>query len=224
MKKNTIMMASLIFLILLIIIGTGMNPPLANNNLIRLHVIANSDSDEDQELKYQVRDQLLLSFGDIFRDAQTIGEARNLINESLDDLKGIASREINRQGFDYPVDASLGIASFPTKVYGDLVYPAGEYEALRVVIGEGSGANWWCVMFPPLCFVDVSSGVVSEDISEEIDEESIEVTSVDENTDDEEKTQDDESTTDNEEKTVVYTFKLAQWWKNFRAWVSNLFA
>ncbi|NLB42728.1 MAG: stage II sporulation protein R [Clostridiales bacterium] len=224
MKKNTIMMASLIFLILLIIIGTGMNPPLANNNLIRLHVTANSDSDEDQELKYQVRDQLLLSFGDIFRDAQTIGEARNLINESLDDLKGIASREINRQGFDYPVDASLGIASFPTKVYGDLVYPAGEYEALRVVIGEGSGANWWCVMFPPLCFVDVSSGVVSEDISEEIDEESIEVTSVDENTDDEEKTQDDESTTDNEEKTVVYTFKLAQWWKNFRAWVSNLFA
>jgi stage II sporulation protein R len=217
-------MASLIFLILVIIIATGMNPPLASNNLIRLHVIANSDSDEDQELKYQVRDQLLLSFGDIFRDAQTIGEARNLINESLDDLKGIASREINRQGFDYPVDASLGIASFPTKVYGDLVYPAGEYEALRVVIGEGSGANWWCVMFPPLCFVDVSSGVVSEDISEEIDEESIEVTSVDENTDDEEKTQDDESTTDNEEKTVVYTFKLAQWWKNFRAWVSNLFA
>ena len=224
MKKNTIMMASLIFLILLIIIGTGMNPPLANNNLIRLHVIANSDSDEDQELKYQVRDQLLLSFENIFRDAQTIGEARNLINESLDDLKGIASKEINNQGFDYPVDASLGIASFPTKVYGDLVYPAGEYEALRVVIGEGSGANWWCVMFPPLCFVDVSSGVVSEDISEEIDEESIEVTSVDENTDDEEKTQDDESTTDNEEKTVVYTFKLAQWWKNFRAWVSNLFA
>ena len=89
MKKNTLMMASLIFLILVIIIATGMNPPLASNNLIRLHVIANSDSDEDQELKYQVRDQLLLSFGDIFRDAKTIGEARNLINANLDDLKGL---------------------------------------------------------------------------------------------------------------------------------------
>mgnify|MGYP000970303978 CR=1 FL=1 len=220
MKKNTIMMASLIFLILLIIIGTGMNPPLANNNLIRLHVIANSDSDEDQELKYQVRDQLLLSFENIFRDAQTIGEARNLINESLDDLKGIASKEINNQGFDYPVDASLGIASFPTKVYGDLVYPAGEYEALRVVIGEGSGANWWCVMFPPLCFVDVSSGVVSESETEESTDE----TSVDVSVDEEDETPVDLNILDNEEKTVVYTFKLAQVWKKFRGWISNLFA
>ncbi len=220
MKKNTLMMASLIFLILVIIIGTGMNPPLASNSLIRLHVIANSDSDEDQELKYQVRDQLLISFGDIFRDAKTIEEARNLINGNLDDLKDIASREINRQGFDYPVDASLGAASFPTKVYGDLVYPAGEYEALRVVIGEGSGANWWCVMFPPLCFVDVSSGVVSENETEE----SIEETSVDVGIDDEENTSVDTSTAGNDEKTVIYTFKLAQWWKNFRGWISNLFA
>jgi stage II sporulation protein R len=208
MKKNILMMASLIFLLMVITISAVMNPPSDNKNLIRLHVIANSDSHEDQELKYQVRDQLLSSFEDIFQEAQTIGEARALINGNLDDLEGIALKEIKRQGFDYPVKASLGTASFPTKAYGDLVYPAGEYEALRVVIGEGSGANWWCVMFPPLCFVDVSSGVVSED----------------EGNDNLKETSEDISTADNEEKTVVYTFKIGQWWKEIRDWFSNLFA
>ena len=144
------------------------------------------------------------------------------------------------------MDASLGTASFPTKVYGDLVYPAGEYEALRVVIGEGSGANWWCVMFPPLCFVDVSSGVVSESetvestdktsadvstsagektpIDDSVDETAVDVSTGDISTDDEVKPPVDDITADNEEKTVVYTFKIAQVWEKFRDWISNLFA
>ncbi|MDD2502546.1 MAG: stage II sporulation protein R [Clostridia bacterium] len=208
MKKNKQMLTVIIFLILITAISTSMNSALESNNLIRLHVIANSDSPKDQALKYKVRDQLLLSFGDELNNAKTINDARNLINANLDKFKEIASKEVKKQGYEYPVEASLGVSRFPTRVYGDLVYPAGDYEALRLVIGEGSGANWWCVMFPPLCFVDVSSGVVSEgEMDEDIPGES-----------------EKNVTTDQDDKTIVYTFKLAQWWNSFRDWISGLFA
>ena len=183
---------------------SGIHQPAEGDNLIRLHVIANSDSPEDQALKLQVRDRLLLTFGEAFREVRSMEQARDIIEANLAELEQTAYAEINSQGFSYPVEAQLGIYPFPTRVYGDLVYPAGDYEALRVVIGEGQGANWWCVMFPPLCFVDVSSGVAKQPEQDNPDEvEQI-------------------SSSIGEENTVVYTFKAAQLWKSFREWICSL--
>lgn len=139
------------------------------DELIRLHVIANSDSPEDQALKLKVRDQLLLNFGKDFSENQTMEQARETIEANLSELEKVALHEIKRQGYNYPVKAQLGVWPFPTRVYGDEVYPAGEYEALRLVIGEGKGANWWCVMFPPLCFVDETYNIVDEDGEEKLE-------------------------------------------------------
>jgi stage II sporulation protein R len=166
-------------------------------------VIANSDSPEDQALKLQVRDRLLLTFGETFREVRSMEEARGIIQANLAALEQTACVEIENQGFSYPVEAKLGIYPFPTRVYGDLVYPAGNYEALRVVIGEGKGANWWCVMFPPLCFVDVSSGAAKQPQQENPKEADLSSPSI------------------GEENTIVYTFKAAQLWKSFREWIGS---
>jgi stage II sporulation protein R len=187
---------------------SGMSQALERSDLIRLHVIANSDSPEDQALKLRVRDHLLSAFGEIFQDARNISQAKALIKESLDNLELEAQAEIQRQGYNYPVKAQLGIFPFPTKAYGDMVYPAGRYEALRVVIGQGTGANWWCVMFPPLCFVDVSSGVARRPL-ENTEGQNTKKTSV-------------SNPDKQEETTVVYTFKLAEWWQSIKAWLGRI--
>ena len=175
------------------------------DELIRLHVIANSDSPEDQALKLKVRDQLLLNFGKDFSETQTMEQARETIEANLSELEKVALHEIKRQGYNYPVKAQLGVWPFPTRVYGDEVYPAGEYEALRIVIGEGKGANWWCVMFPPLCFVDVSSSTAERPEPDDLYQ-----------------TEQKESVTE-EQETIVYTFKAVELWKSFKEWVDNIF-
>lgn len=129
--------AAAIIVALIISSFTGVIQNDNTDNLIRLHVIANSDSPEDQELKLHVRDRLLLAFGEKFRDVQTLEEARKAIEASLPELEKTALAEIRERGYSYNVKAQLGIFPFPTRVYGDVVYPAGNYEALRLVIGEG---------------------------------------------------------------------------------------
>ena len=123
-------------------------------SVIRLHVIANSDSDSDQALKLKVRDRIIKETQGIFDSQSTIYAAREDIERNLDTIMKIAQDEIAKNGCDYPVKVSLGMSDFPTKEYGELVLPAGSYEALRVEIGSAQGKNWWCVLFPPLCFVD----------------------------------------------------------------------
>lgn len=134
--------------------------------VFRLHVIANSDADYDQNLKYLVRDNLLEYMNDICKDVSTKEEAISLCYENLDTFKDIAIKVVRDNGFDYDVNLKIGNFSFPTKTYGDISFPAGMYDALRVEIGSASGQNWWCVMFPSLCFIDVSSGVLEEDSKE----------------------------------------------------------
>lgn len=119
--------------------------------VIRFHVIANSDSVEDQALKLRVRDVIVSDMSHHFIDTNNKAAARNFINGNLDSIKQLAQQEIAREGKDYPVQVMLGDYYFPTKTYGDLRFPSGEYEAVRVVIGRGQGHNWWCVLFPPLC-------------------------------------------------------------------------
>lgn len=133
------------------------------NSVFRLHVLANSDSTEDQNLKYKVRDDVLKYMNIICKDATSKQEAIQIANNHLDDFKNIALETIKNNGYNYDVTVEIGNFSFPTKNYGDISLPSGYYDALRIKIGEANGQNWWCVMFPPLCFVDVSSGIVSDD-------------------------------------------------------------
>ncbi|MTI80911.1 MAG: stage II sporulation protein R [Firmicutes bacterium] len=122
--------------------------------LVRFHVIANSNTIEDQTLKLRVRDAVVSEMKERFASVSTKEEALVVTEKSLNEVKEIAKEQIAMAGKDYDVQLTLGDYRFPTKTYGDITLPAGQYQALRVVIGEGSGRNWWCVLFPPLCFVD----------------------------------------------------------------------
>ena len=119
--------------------------------VIRLHVLANSDSQADQELKLAVRDRVLEQAEDLYPEDATLEQAREILEDNLDELAAAGQQVVDEAGKDYPVTAQLEECWFPTKKYENFALPAGEYTALRVVIGEGEGQNWWCVAFPPLC-------------------------------------------------------------------------
>ena len=140
------------------------------NSVFRLHVIANSDSKEDQNLKYKVRDNLLNHMNNICKNCTSKEEAISLVEQNKNTFKQIALDTIKSEGYSYDVNINIGNFEFPTKNYGDISLPAGFYDALRVEIGEAKGQNWWCVMFPPLCFVDISSGVVPDESKEQMKE------------------------------------------------------
>ena len=140
------------------------------NSVFRLHVIANSDSEEDQALKLKVRDELLSYMNTLAKDCTSKEEVVALAKEHQEEFKKIAEQVICDNGFSYPVNIQIGDSDFPTKTYGDISLPAGTYDALKVQIGEAKGKNWWCVMFPPLCFVDVSTGIVPDDSKKEMQE------------------------------------------------------
>lgn len=139
-----------------------------SDSVFRLHVIANSDSNEDQALKYKVRDNLLKYMNNICRNCASKQEAINLVTEHQEEFKQVALDTIKKEGYSYNVKINIGNFEFPTKQYGDISLPAGYYDALRVEIGEAKGRNWWCVMFPSLCFIDISSGIVPEESKEEL--------------------------------------------------------
>lgn len=134
-----------------------------SDSVFRLHVIANSDSEADQNLKYKVRDAVLEYMNSISENCSSKNEVITLVNEHKEEFYEIAKQVISDNGYDYDVKIKVGSFDFPTKDYGDISFPAGTYDALRIEIGNASGKNWWCVMFPPLCFVDVSSGIVPDD-------------------------------------------------------------
>ncbi len=125
---------------------------------IRLRILANSDTAQDQALKREIRDAIVARMQEWVTGPHTIEEARAVVNARLPELHQLVGRMIAERGYRYEHTVELGIVPFPTKMYGNQVYPAGDYEALRVTIGEAKGQNWWCVLFPPLCFVDSVSG------------------------------------------------------------------
>ena len=139
-----------------------------SDSVFRLHVIANSNSDEDQALKYKVRDNLLNYMNNICKDCSSKEEAIRIVSEHQEEFKQVALETIKNEGYSYDVKINIGNFEFPTKQYGDISLPAGFYDALRVEIGKAEGRNWWCVMFPTLCFIDVSSGIVPEESKEEL--------------------------------------------------------
>ncbi len=137
-------------------------------SVFRLHVIANSNSDEDQNLKYKVRDSLLKYMNNLCDNCSSKEEAIEIVTKHQEEFKNIALQTIHNEGYSYNVNIEIGNFEFPTKNYGDISLPAGFYDALKVEIGEAKGRNWWCVMFPSLCFVDISSGIVPEESKEEL--------------------------------------------------------
>lgn len=176
MKKNIFTVFTVLFLLFIFIVVCANSYVSAvssniSSSVFRLHVIANSDSSEDQNLKYIVRDRVLDYMNSLI-DTNTSSkeETMKIVSENLENFKSIAQDTVYENGYDYKVNIEIGNFAFPTKTYGDIALPSGYYDALRISIGEAKGKNWWCVMFPPLCFVDVSSGVVPEDSKETLEE------------------------------------------------------
>ncbi len=132
-----------------------------SEKLIRFHVIANSDSEGDQAVKLKVRDEVLRYISPRLKEAKSINESREIIKNEDENLIKIAKKTLIENGYDYKLESTLSKEYFPVKTYGNITLPQGKYEAYRIIIGEGQGHNWWCVMFPPLCFVDVSKGQIS---------------------------------------------------------------
>lgn len=168
MRKNFIII-SILFVLFFIVtaysyattISTGLS-----DEIFRLHILANSDSEEDQILKLKVRDRILEYMETLTQnvsDKQTVIE---LSKQHTDDFKKIAENVIEENGYSYDVTIEIGNFYFPTKYYGNISLPSGNYDALRIKIGNAEGQNWWCSLFPPLCFVNISSGVLNEENSE----------------------------------------------------------
>lgn len=139
-----------------------------SKEVLRLHVVANSDSEEDQELKMKVKETVVAYLRGAMSDADSVEEARAQIEKHLPEIEAIAREKMQSEGYDYEAEAELGESYFPIKEYGDLTFPAGNYEALRVNLGKSAGKNWWCVMYPSLCFVDATYQVVPETSKEKL--------------------------------------------------------
>lgn len=149
--KAKSLISGFVFSIIFSLIKFSGNCDSISNKIFRLHIIANSDSAVDQALKLKVRDRLLNEFGDDFLDANDVISAKKLAEENLDKIQNVAQDEISRNGFNYSVSAVVCHMLFGTRHYGNVTMPAGYYDALRISIGDASGKNWWCVMFPPMC-------------------------------------------------------------------------
>lgn len=137
-----------------------------SNKLIRFHVIANSDNESDQALKLQIRDRVLQYISPKLNNSESIEESRKILDIENENILNIAKEVINENGYNYDVESTLSKEYFPIKTYGNITLPQGKYEAYRIIIGSGEGQNWWCVMFPPLCFVDVTKGSIAYEETE----------------------------------------------------------
>ncbi|MCI8309445.1 MAG: stage II sporulation protein R [Clostridia bacterium] len=167
MKSNLLRVLLILFLLMIFIFITAKS--YANSifenlteNVFRLHILANSDSNEDQELKLQVRDEIIKYIKTLTSDCKTKNEVISIVSSNLDKLVQIAKKTITQNGYNYDVTVELGNFYFPTKYYGNVSMPAGNYDAIRIKIGKAEGKNWWCSLFPSLCFTDVSNGIIDK--------------------------------------------------------------
>lgn len=165
MKEKIIKEKEQVILLVLgfLLLGLGMfsaeqePEELTKEDFIRFHVIANSNDEEDQALKLQVRDEILERITPDLNQMDSVAHTRDYIMDHMDEIVSLAEDVISEQGFSYSAEAALGDRWIPEKTYGQVTFPAGTYEAFTVTLGEGAGENWWCVMFPPLCLIDESS-------------------------------------------------------------------
>lgn len=139
------------------------------SKIVRFHIIANSDSDKDQELKLKVKDAVVTYTQSILKDSKSLDETCRIINRHTDEIISIANQVIDENGYDYEVSINYENCYFPAKSYGDITFPPGYYNAFNIRIGNHEGKNWWCVLYPPLCFVDAIHSVVPEESKKELE-------------------------------------------------------
>lgn len=148
-------------------------PSVRSGELLRLHVIANGDSMREQAVKLRVRDAVIRTLANDMEMADDAEEAKRLTLMREDEIVAAARSVLREAGEDDTVKVEVGRFEFPLRMYGDLVVPAGEYEAVRIIIGEGKGQNWWCVLFPPLCMVDAAAAVSTDEPNDKQEEKRI---------------------------------------------------
>lgn len=139
-----------------------------SHSAIRFHILANSDSVSDQTLKMRVKESVVNYIYEKTGDFKTVDEAKNFILNNDKTIESIATKAIADNGYDYTVSSTFGFSDFPVKTYGDVIFPKGTYTSYTIKIGNGKGHNWWCVLYPPLCFVDVSTGVLPDNSKEKL--------------------------------------------------------
>lgn len=139
-----------------------------SDKLIRFHVVANSDLETDQKVKLKVRDAILKEIGPKLSKSKSREESLNILKVNASRIEQISDSVLKKDGKTYTASAQIGDFTFPIKSYGSITLPEGEYKALKVVLGEGEGKNWWCVMFPPLCFIDITRGLTTEETDDEL--------------------------------------------------------
>ena len=166
------------------------------DKVVRLHILANSDSEEDQALKLRVRDRVLERATELLEQTGDRREAEDVLQSHLPELERIAAEEISDCGYEYDVTAEVANTMFPTKEYDGFTLPAGEYLALRIIIGEGNGHNWWCVVFPPLC-TTAAADVPASALAAGFDEEEVALVT-------------------EENEGYVLKFKAMEWWEAIR--------
>lgn len=170
-------------------------------SVLRLHVLANSDSEADQELKLKVRDCILAQANEILQDGCSLEQAQLDLSNNLPRLAAAGAEVVAREGYDYSVTAELRQTWFPTKEYENFALPAGQYQALRIVIGDGGGQNWWCVVFPPLCLGSVSESVEDVALEAGLDEQQVALIT-------------------GESEGYVVKFKVLEIWEKFKNYIS----
>jgi len=168
-KIKSVFILFLLFILFLFVTFISYASSVSNDlsdNFFRLHIIANSNSKEDQELKLKIRDAVILYMNNLDYNNLSKEHAINITEENLNNLKRIVEETIKDNGFNYSCNLEIGNYYFPTKYYGNISLPSGYYDALKINIGDAKGKNWWCSLYPPLCFTDVSSGVIDEESQE----------------------------------------------------------
>lgn len=141
-----------------------------NENIFRLHIVANSNSKEDQELKLKVRDEIISYIKTISSNCKTKSEIIDITQKNINELYKIANSVITKNNFNYDVSIKIGEFYFPTKYYGNISMPAGIYDSLKIELGSAQGENWWCSLFPALCFTDISNGIIDENAKNNLKE------------------------------------------------------
>ena len=152
------------------VLGHDLLQPSIASKILRFHVLANSDSDADQAVKEKVRDAVGVYLQPLLEDAESLAETKQIVGEYIPDIVTVAENTLAENGYDYEVTARITRTDFPEKTYGTYTFPKGEYEALQIVIGEGEGQNWWCVLYPNMCFRGSVFEVVEEEAGEALKE------------------------------------------------------
>lgn len=171
MKRIGIFLCLLSSLSLLLFVPEKNYQQEISEKILRFHVIANSNSLEDQQLKLEVRNDIVGYLADKLKDCATLEESRTVVSRELSNIETVASSRIEAQGYDYTVHVALKNRYFPVKTYGEMTFPRGWYDALTVDIGKAAGRNWWCVIFPNLCFTDAVSAYVPSDSEQLLEQE-----------------------------------------------------